>query len=143
MEAKATLRYIRVAPRKARMVIDLIRGRNAGEAMRTLKFTPRHAARVVQKMLDSAVANAVQKDMGDIDSLRIVKAYVDVGPTMKRIRPRAMGRANTIRKRTSHITLVLGEDVVEVISLQPKQRSEKKNVSEVPHQPLGNVVGGA
>ena len=110
MEAKATLRYIRVAPRKARMVVDLIRGKNAEEAMTVLRFTPRRAARVVEKVLHSAVANAEQKEMGDLDALRIVRAFVDVGPTMKRMRPRAMGRANTIRKRTSHITLVLGED---------------------------------
>jgi len=93
------------------MVIDLIRGKNAEDAMTTLKFSPRNAARVIQKVLNSAVANAAQKEMGDLDALRILKAYVDVGPTMKRIRPRAMGRANTIRKRTSHITLVLGEDM--------------------------------
>ena len=107
MEAKAKLRYVRVTPRKARMVVDLIRGKNAEEAMTVLRFTPRAAAEVVQKILKSAVANAAQKEMGDVDMLRISRAFVDEGPTMKRVRPRAMGRANTILKRTSHITLVL------------------------------------
>lgn len=107
MEAKAVLRYVRVTPRKARSVIDLIRGKNAEAAMTVLKFTPRRAAGVIQKVLKSAVANAAQKEIGDVDALWISSAYVDVGPTMKRMRPRAMGRANTILKRTSHITLVL------------------------------------
>jgi len=107
MEAKAVLRFVRVAPRKARLVVDLIRGKNANEALTILKFTPRHAAKVIEKVLKSAVANAAQKEMGDVDALWVSKVTVDGGPTMKRIQPRAMGRANTIRKRTSHITLVL------------------------------------
>ena len=107
MEAKAVLRFVRVAPRKARLVVDLIRGKNASEALTILKFTPRHAAKVIEKVLKSAVANAAQKEMGDVDELWVSKVTVDGGPTMKRIQPRAMGRANTIRKRTSHITLVL------------------------------------
>ncbi len=127
MEAKAELRYVRVAPRKARMVVDLIRGKNAEEAMTLLKFTPRHAARVVGKILNSALANATQKEMGDVDTLKISEAYVNVGPTMKRVRPRAMGRANTIHKRTSHITLVLGEDEHQVIQKQEKVVAEKAN----------------
>lgn len=110
MEAKAKLRYVRVAPRKARLVVDLIRGKNAEEAMTVLRFTPRAAAEVVQKILKSAVANAAQKEMGDVDALHVSRAFVDEGPTMKRIRPRAMGRANTILKRTSHITLVLSSN---------------------------------
>jgi large subunit ribosomal protein L22 len=107
MEAKAKLRYVRVTPRKARLVMDLIRGKNAEEAMTILRFTPRSASEILIKILKSAVANAAQKEMGDVDSLRISRAFVDEGPTMKRVRPRAMGRANTILKRTSHITLVL------------------------------------
>ncbi len=121
MEAKAVLRYVRVPPRKARLIVDLIRGKNAEEAMTVLKFTPRHAARVIGKVLDSAVANATQQEMGDVDMLRVAQAYVNVGPTMKRVRPRAMGRANTIRKRTSHITLVIGTQ-----SDQPKMKLKKK-----------------
>jgi len=107
MEAKSVLKYIRVSPRKARLVIDLVRGKNAGEALTLLKFTPRHAARVIEKVLKSAVANASVKNIGDVDALVISKAQVDVGPTMKRIQPRAMGRAFTIRKRTSHITMIV------------------------------------
>lgn len=107
MEATATARHIRITPRKARQVIDLIRGKNVGEARNILTFTPLHAARIVKKVLDSAVANAEVKKIGDLDALKIVKATVNQGVTLKRMRARAMGRGNIIRKRTSHITLVL------------------------------------
>lgn len=126
MEAKAVLKYIRVAPRKARMAIDLIRGKNAEEAMTILKFTPRHAARVVQRVLKSAVANATQKEMGDVDALRVSKVFVDVGPTMKRVLPRAMGRANTIRKRTSHITVVIAAETEQVKKVRASPKPEQK-----------------
>jgi len=131
MEAKAVLRYIRVAPRKARMAVDLIRGKNAEEAMTILKFTPRRAARVVQRVLKSAVANATQKEMGDVDALRVAKVFVDVGPTMKRVLPRAMGRANTIRKRTSHITVVIGSEADQTKKApRPVVAKEKKAPQE-------------
>ncbi len=107
MEASATARHIRITPRKARQVIDLIRGKMVGDARSILSFTPLHAARIVKQVLDSAVANAEQKKLGDVDSLTVAKAYVNQGVTMKRMRARAMGRGNVIRKRTSHITLVL------------------------------------
>ena len=107
MEASATVRHIRITPRKARQVIDLIRGKMVGDAINILTFTPLHAARIVKKLLDSAVANAEQKKVGDVDSLMVTKAFVNQGVTMKRIRARAMGRANQIKKRTSHITLVV------------------------------------
>lgn len=107
MEASATARHIRITPRKARQVIDLIRGKMVGDARSILSFTPLHAARIVKQILDSAVANAEQKKIGDVDSLKIAKAVVNQGVTMKRMRARAMGRGNVIRKRTSHITLVL------------------------------------
>lgn len=111
MEARVILRYIRIAPRKARLVADLVRGKSAEEAFTILKFTPKRGAMIIEKVLKSAVANASQKAMGDVDTLRISRVCVDCGPTMKRMRPRAMGRANTILKRTSHITLVLsGEE---------------------------------
>lgn len=106
-EAKAILRYVRIAPRKARLVIDLIRGRQVGEALAALKFIPRGAAKVVEKVLKSAVANAQQKEMGDVDDLWIKGAYVDGGPVLKRIQPAPQGRAHPIKKRTSHITLML------------------------------------
>ncbi len=107
MEASATARHIRITPRKARQVIDLIRGKMVGDARSILSFTPLHAARIVKQVLDSAVANAEQKKIGDVDSLKIAKAMVNQGVSMKRMRARAMGRGNVIRKRTSHITLVL------------------------------------
>lgn len=109
MEAKATLRHIRVTPRKARLVVDVIRGKRAGEALGILKFMPQHASKVVEKLLKSAIANAEQKNIGDVDRLKIKTAYVDSGPVLKRVMPRAMGRANIIKKRSSHITLVLGD----------------------------------
>jgi large subunit ribosomal protein L22 len=106
-EAKAILRYVRVAPRKARPLIDLIRGQPVPHALTLLKYTPRAAAKVVEKVLRSAVANAEQKELGDTDSMWVSRAYVDCGPTFKRFHARAMGRAASIHKRTSHITVVV------------------------------------
>ncbi len=106
-EAQAILRYVRVAPRKARAVVDLIRGQPVPHALTLLKYTPRNAAKVVEKVLRSAVANAEQKEMGDSDAMWVARAYVDGGPTYKRFRARSMGRANSIHKRTSHITVVV------------------------------------
>lgn len=106
-EAKAILRYVRIAPRKARAVVDLIRGHQVAHALTMLKHTPRAAAHVVEKLLRSAVANAEQKEIGDAESLRVSKVFVDGGPTLKRFRARAMGRAASIHKRTSHITVVV------------------------------------
>jgi large subunit ribosomal protein L22 len=107
MEATATAKHIRITPRKARQVIDLIRGKMVGDARSILTFTPLHAARIVKKVLDSAVANAEQKKLGDVDTLKVAKAFVSQGVAMKRMQARAMGRGNMIKKRTSHITLVL------------------------------------
>ncbi|HEY5593955.1 MAG TPA: 50S ribosomal protein L22 [Nitrospiria bacterium] len=106
-EAKAILRFVRVAPRKARLVVDLIRGHQVGEAFNILKFTPRSASRVVEKVLKSAVANAENLEIGDPDDLWVTRVYVDGGPVLKRFRARSMGRANPIKKRTSHITVVV------------------------------------
>ena len=106
-EAKAVLRYARLAPRKARLVVDMVRGRNAAEALTLLKFTPRAAARVVEQLLFSAVSNAGQLDLGEPENLRVARAYVDGGPIYKRFQPRSMGRANPIKKRSSHITIVV------------------------------------
>ena len=106
-EAKANLSHVRMAPRKARLVVDMVRGRNAAEALALLRFTPRSAARVVEQLLTSAVANAGHKDLGEAESLRVSSAFVDSGPVLKRFQPRAMGRASPIRKRTSHITIVV------------------------------------
>ena len=107
MEARATAKYVRVSPRKARDVIDLVRGKSVPDAEAILKFTPRGAAEVVEKVLDSAVANAERNLHVKRDELVVASTYVDEGPTIKRIRPRAMGRAFRINKRTSHITVVV------------------------------------
>jgi len=109
-EARAIGRFIRVPPRKARLVMDMVRGRDINEALNVLRFTPKYAARVVEKVLRSAIANAQQNHgVKDIDLLFVKRAYVDTGPTVKRFRPRAMGRATPIKKRTSHLTIVLEE----------------------------------
>ncbi len=107
-EARAVVRYVRMAPRKVRLVVDMVRGRNAAESLALLKYMPQAAARVVEQLLNSAVANAGQKEMGEPEDLRVVRAFVDGGPIYKRFRPRSMGRANPIQKRTSHITIVVG-----------------------------------
>ena len=107
MEAKAQARYVRVTPQKARRVVDLIRGLSAGEAQAVLRFAPQAASETVGKVLDSAIANASNNLNLDPLTLVVAAAYVDEGPTMKRFRPRAQGRAFRIRKRTSHITVVV------------------------------------
>jgi large subunit ribosomal protein L22 len=111
MEAKAILRYARITPRKARRVIDLIRGKRASEAMISLRFMPYRGARLIEKVLKSAMSNAELKNAHlDIDRLKVTAALVDQGPVMKRMEPRAMGRGNMIKKRTSHITIVVAEE---------------------------------
>lgn len=105
----ATAKYVRVSPRKAGDVVSLIRGKRVSEAKAILMLSPRAAARLVGKVLDSAVANAENNHSLDADDLYVVQAYVNEGPTLKRFRPRAMGRASRIRKRTSHITVSVDE----------------------------------
>ncbi len=109
MEATAKAKFIRISPQKARLVADTIRGKNVEDAITTLRFTPKKGARIIRKVLESAVANASQNDSIDIDTLFVKTIFVDGGPMLKRIRPRAMGRASRILKRTSHITVVLDE----------------------------------
>ena len=109
MQAKAVAKTVRIAPRKARMVVDLIRGKQVGEAVAILKHTPKAVSPIVEKVLNSAIANAEHNYDMDAESLLIKEAYVDEGPTLKRFRPRAQGRASQINKRTSHITIVLSE----------------------------------
>ena len=109
-EAKAIARFVRVQAQKARLVADLIRGQDVNSALVQVQLAKRQAARVMEKVLRSAMANATQNHgVRDVDRLVVVQAYVDEGPTAKRIQPRAMGRAYRIRKRTSHITIVLQE----------------------------------
>ena len=109
MEARAVARYVRVAPRKARLVVDLIRGKSVPEARAILKFTPRAAAEVVEKALNSAVSNAEHNLRVKGEDLYVSETFVDEGPTIKRIRPRAQGRAFRISKRTSHVTVVVSQ----------------------------------
>jgi large subunit ribosomal protein L22 len=109
MEVRAKLKYVRLGPRKARLVADLIRGKGSEEALNILSFTKKAAARMIIKLLKSAIANATQKKTVDVDRLYVKKILVDQGVTWKRFTPRALGRATTIRKRTSHITIVLDE----------------------------------
>lgn len=109
MEVLSSTRFIRISPRKLRLVSDLVRGKMVSLAINTLKFTPKRGAKIVYKTLMSAVANAENKGAKDIDNLYVKKIWVDEGPTMKRFMPRAQGRATTIRKRMSHINILLDE----------------------------------
>ena len=109
MEAKAYLRNVRIAPRKVQLVLDLIRGKDTATAMAILKHTPKAACEYLEKLLKSAVANADHNFSMDVNNLYVAESYVCPGPIMKRIRPRAQGRAFHVFKRTSHITLVLKE----------------------------------
>lgn len=109
MEVRAVSKYLRISPSKARLVADLVRSKPVDEALTILKFTPKKGARFVSKTLRSAVANAQQSEMMDMEGLYIRAIFVDEGPRLKRWRPRAMGRATRIIKRTSHITVVLAE----------------------------------
>ena len=111
MEVKVKTRYVRIAPRKMRLVADLIRGHMVGEAINTLKFTTKSGAKILYKTLMSAVANADTKGKGSInvDTLYVKRVWIDEGPTMKRFLPRAQGRATTVRKRISHLNVILDE----------------------------------
>ena len=114
MESKAVLRLARVSPQKARLVADLVRGRDVGEALEILGFTRKKSAVLIKKLVESAIANAEFKaqrgsDRVDVDNLYIRKIFVDQGPTLRRFRPRARGMATKIHKKTAHITVVLGE----------------------------------
>ena len=120
-EAIATARYIRISPTKARQVVDLIRGRHVDDARRVLRFNERAASTTVGKVLESAIANAEHNRSLPADELVVARAWVDEGPTLRRFRPRAMGRATRVRKRTCHISVVVGrpEDIVEQLPEAP------------------------
>ena len=109
MAAKAKGMYLRFSSRKGRLVADMIRGKRVEEALNLLKFTPKMAARHIRKVVDSAVANAGQKEGVNVDNLVVKEIFIDQGPTMRRFMSRAMGRAYRIRKRTCHVTVVLDE----------------------------------
>jgi large subunit ribosomal protein L22 len=109
MEASAKLRYARLSPRKTRLVVDMVRGKGVQEAINILRFSPQKAAGIVGTLVSSAVANAEQKGVSDVDRLYVKSIQVDQGPVLRRFMPRAQGRATRIRKPTSHITVVLDE----------------------------------
>ena len=111
MQSEARLRHLRIAPRKVRIVADLIRGKPVGAALAVLKFTPKAASKPVEKLVRSAIANAedLSKGQVDVDRLVVASITVDQGPTMRRFMPRAMGRATRINKKTSHVTVTLAD----------------------------------
>lgn len=109
MEARATAKYQRTTPRKARLVVDLIRGKKIEEARTILRLANKASAKTVRKVLDSAVANAAQTGVIDTDTLFVKKAFVDIAASQKRLRPAPMGRAHRYHRRTSHITIVVDE----------------------------------
>ena len=109
MEARAKLSYARLSPQKTRWVVDMVRGKDVQEALNILKFSPQKAAAIVSKLVSSAVANAEQRGVADVDRLVVKAISVDQGPVLRRFIPRAQGRATKIRKPTSHITVILGE----------------------------------
>jgi large subunit ribosomal protein L22 len=109
MEISAKLRHARISPQKCRLVVDQIRGKSVESALQILSFSPKKSAGIVKKVLESAIANAEHNEGADIDELKVTRACVDEGPVLKRIEARAKGRANRIVKRTSHITVVVGE----------------------------------
>lgn len=136
MQVKASARYVRVAPNKARQVVTHIRGLGIDEARRVLQFSPKGVSEQILKTLNSAVANAEHNSDLDVEDLFVHAATVDEGPTLKRYQPRAMGRAYRIRKRTSHITITLG--VKELVTATPaakKSTNTKKSDAAKPAEP--------
>src|SRR5881227_439956 len=121
MNTVARARFVRLSARKARLVLDQIRGKAVGDALATLEFTPKAAARLIEKVLRSAIANAEHNhQVRDLDDLRVVQATADAGPSAKRVSPRAMGRAYFIKHRTSHLTIVLSDETT------PSARSARR-----------------
>jgi len=110
MKVTSTLRYARISPQKTRLIIDMIRGSNVLQAMKLVQFLPQKAAKIVRKILDSAVANAENNFGLDIDDLKVTKAFVNEAPTLKRFRARARGRGTRILKRNSHITIEISDE---------------------------------
>jgi len=124
MEARAEARYMRVSPQKARLVVDLIRGKRAEEALNILRFTRKGIAGAVEKLLRSAIANASERfERLDVDTLYVVKTYVNDGPRQKRIRPAPMGRAYRYQRRTSHIAIYVGDRQAAGAGAQPVARA--------------------
>lgn len=109
METRAVAKYVRISPRKVRLVMDQVRGKRVEDALNILAFSPKKGAKILRKLINSAVANAENNHDMDVDRLYIKRIYADEGPILKRWRPRALGRATRIRKRTSHLTVILDE----------------------------------
>ncbi len=110
MQVAARLRYARISPQKCRLVADMVRGKPVGMALQTLEYTPKKAARIVKKVLESAIANAEHNHGADIDELKVSTIMVDEAPTFKRFEARAKGRGNRIIKRNSHITIQVADE---------------------------------
>ncbi len=123
---RATAKYVRIAPRKARLVADEVRGKSYPEAVSLLQFTNKRAARILGDVLNSAAANAEHNSEADPDELRVKTVRVDEGPTIKRYRPRAMGRATMIRKRTSHITVQLEPPLGAAVTVDTPEGEEEE-----------------
>jgi large subunit ribosomal protein L22 len=136
MEARAQARYVRVTPMKARRVIDLIRGMNAADAQAVLRFAPQAASEPIGKVLDSAIANATNNHAMDARALVVSAAFVDEGPTMKRIRPRAQGRAYRIRKRSSHITVIVSDGTVQAPVAKAKPAPKPAAADKAAEKPV-------
>ena len=134
-QVRAEAKYVRLSARKARLVLDHIRGRSVPEARTILAFTSRHAATDIEKVLRSAVANAESRYALDGDELIVLAAYADEGPTLKRWRARARGRVNRIRKRTCHITLIVSEN--------PKAQARPKRAAEKPAAETAPAADGS
>jgi large subunit ribosomal protein L22 len=123
MQTYARARFVRVSCRKAELVLDQIRGKSVGEALAMLQYTPRIAARLIEKVLRSAVANAEHNhQVRDLDSLRVMRATADGGPSLKRVQPRAMGRAFFIKPRTSHLTITVADETGGTPTRPPRRR---------------------
>jgi large subunit ribosomal protein L22 len=128
-QAIATARFIRVSPTKARQVVDLIRGRHVDDARRVLAFTPQAASVPVAKVLESAISNAEHNRALTPDELVVMRSWVDEGPTLRRFRPRALGRATRIRKRTCHISVVVGRPEEEPMPAAPRKKTTAKKTT--------------
>ena len=110
MQTQAILKFVRLSPQKARLVADLVRGKKVDEALNILKFSNKKAAKILKKVLDSAIANAENNNGADVDELKVKEIFIDEGPTMKRTMPRAKGSADRIKKRTSHVTIRVSDE---------------------------------
>jgi large subunit ribosomal protein L22 len=149
MEARAQARYVRVTPRKARRVVDLIRGLPASQAQAVLAFAPQAASDLVGKVLASAIANAETTGRQDRETLVVSRAWVDEGPTLKRFRPRAQGRAYRINKRTSHITVIITEKEAPAASpaasrgQSGRARSKQAQPEQARQRPSGTTAAEA